>query len=87
MRDHIANPTSHGLHPIYFVLIFAFTFFYVYIVFEPHQQAEMIRKQGGFIPGIRPGAPDGAVLLEARQPHHVVGALFFASVADRCRAS
>jgi len=35
----------------------AFTFFYVYIAFEPHQQAEMLRQQGGFVPGIRPGMP------------------------------
>ncbi len=40
-----------------FVLILAFTFFYVYIAFEPHQQAEMLRQQGGFVPGIRPGLP------------------------------
>ena len=33
-----------------FVLILAFTFFYVYIAFEPHQQAEMLRQQGGFVP-------------------------------------
>ena len=43
-----------------FVLIFAFTFFYVYIAFEPHQQAELLRQQGGFIPGIRPACRPSA---------------------------
>ena len=41
----------------YFLLIVMFTFFYVYVAFDPHQQADMIRKQGGFVPGIRPGPP------------------------------
>jgi len=35
---------------VYFALIVAFTFFYVYVAFDPHQQADIIRKQGGFIP-------------------------------------
>ena len=45
------------LHPPYFVFILLFTFFYVYVAFDPHQQADIIRKQGGYIPGIRPGQP------------------------------
>ena len=36
-------------------LIFGFTFFYTAIAFDPVQQADNLRKQGGFIPGIRPG--------------------------------
>src|SRR5580692_3507811 len=51
------HPTSFFYIISDFVLIVAFTFFYVYIAFEPHQQAEMLRQQGGFVPGIRPGMP------------------------------
>ena len=40
---------------IYGLLIVGFAYFYTAIVFDPAQQAENIRKQGGFIPGIRPG--------------------------------
>ena len=39
----------------YGLLIIGFTYFYTLISFDPHQQADTIRKQGGFIPGIRPG--------------------------------
>ena len=55
-NDHI-QPTSLIYVGFYCVLIFAFTFFYVYVAFDPHQQADIIRKQGGYIPGIRPGPP------------------------------
>lgn len=41
---------------IYFLLIVFFTYFYTSIVFKPSQIAENLQKQGGFIPGIRPGA-------------------------------
>ncbi|MEK7126549.1 MAG: preprotein translocase subunit SecY, partial [Patescibacteria group bacterium] len=39
----------------YFLLVIAFTFFYVSITFNPEQVAENIQKRGGYIPGIRPG--------------------------------
>ncbi|MCX6812638.1 MAG: preprotein translocase subunit SecY [Candidatus Berkelbacteria bacterium] len=39
----------------YFVLVVLFTYFYTYVVFKPDQIAENLQKQGGFIPGIRPG--------------------------------
>ena len=41
----------------YGTLILFFSYFYTSIAFNPAQQADIIRKQGGFIPGIRPGPP------------------------------
>ena len=58
-----------------------FTFFYVYVAFDPHQQADIIRKQGGFIPGIRPGPPTERYLAHILNRITVPGALFLASVA------
>ena len=63
---------------LYFVLIVAFTFFYVYVAFDPHQQADIIRKQGGFIPGIRPGPPTERYFAHILNRITVPGALFLA---------
>ena len=75
------QPTSFFYIGVYFALIVAFTFFYVYVAFDPHQQADIIRKQGGFIPGIRPGPPTERYLGHILSRVTVVGALFLASVA------
>jgi preprotein translocase subunit SecY len=40
----------------YFVLVVAFTFFYTSVIFRPKEIAENLQKNGGFIPGIRPGS-------------------------------
>jgi len=80
VRNNI-QPTSMIYISIYFVLILAFTFFYVYVAFEPHQQADIIRKQGGFIPGIRPGPPTERYFAHILSRITVVGALFLAVVA------
>ncbi len=75
------HPTSFTYIIADFVLIFGFTFFYVYIAFEPHQQAEQLRQQGGFVPGIRPGQPTEAYFSKMLSRLTTVGAVFLASVA------
>ncbi len=75
------HPTSFFYILSDFVLILAFTFFYVYIAFEPHQQAELLRQQGGFVPGIRPGLPTERYFAKMLSRITTVGALFLASVA------
>src|SRR5699024_2676499 len=40
---------------IYVALIIAFTYFYTFVQVNPEQMAENLQKQGGYIPGIRPG--------------------------------
>ncbi len=47
---------------LFFVLILAFTFFYVSITFNPTEVADNMKKYGGFIPGIRPGRPTAEYL-------------------------
>ncbi len=75
------TPTSILYIVTYFFLILGFTFFYVNIAFEPHQQADQLRQQGGFVPGIRPGLPTEKFFAKLLNRITVVGALFLAAVA------
>ncbi len=79
--NHNINPTSMFYIVSYFLLIVAFAFFYVYVAFDPHQQADIIRKQGGFIPGIRPGPQTERYLSRILNRITVPGSLFLATVA------
>jgi len=49
------SPTSWVYAVTYFILVVAFTYFYTAIIFKPDEIAENLQKQGGFIPGVRPG--------------------------------
>ncbi|MCX6804649.1 MAG: preprotein translocase subunit SecY [Patescibacteria group bacterium] len=51
----IFSPSSFVYSATYFVLVVAFTYFYTAIIFKPDEIAENLQKQGGFIPGVRPG--------------------------------
>lgn len=66
---------------IYFLLVIAFTFFYTFIVFQPKQMAENLQRQGGFIPGIRPGEETEQYLYALIQRLTVAGAIFLALIA------
>ncbi len=63
------------------VLIFAFTFFYVAVVFNSIEQADNLKKAGGFIPGIRPGRPTAQYLESVLVRLTVAGGAFLAAVA------
>ncbi|MCK5415963.1 preprotein translocase subunit SecY [Candidatus Parcubacteria bacterium] len=77
--DIFQNQLIYGL--IYFVLVFAFTFFYTEVVFHPNQIAENLQKQGGFIPGIRPGKPTSEYLSRIAYRILFVGALSLSCIA------
>jgi preprotein translocase subunit SecY len=63
------------------VLIFAFTFFYVAVVFNSIEHADNLRKNGGFIPGVRPGRPTAQYMERVLVRLTVAGGLFLAAVA------
>ncbi len=65
----------------YFVLVFAFTYFYTEVIFHPDQIAENLQKQGGFIPGIRPGKHTSQYLANTTHKIIFVGALFLGLIA------
>lgn len=63
------------------VLVFAFTFFYASVIFNPQTVAENLQKQGSFIPGIRPGEPTAEYLGLVVNRLLLLGAIFLAVVA------
>jgi preprotein translocase subunit SecY len=75
------NPDGVAYNLFYFFLVVGFTFFYTAIVFNPKKIAEDIQKSGGFIPGIRPGAPTAGYLNYILTRITLVGAIFLAIIA------
>ncbi|MEK7125677.1 MAG: preprotein translocase subunit SecY [Patescibacteria group bacterium] len=65
----------------YFLLVFAFSYFYTAIIFKPDQIAENLQKQGGFIPGIRPGPETSHYLSAVSNRILLAGALFLGLIA------
>ena len=87
-RRHRRRGSSRGSSPgswlyvvLYFLLTFGFTYFYTAFTFKPDETAEQLRKNGGFIPGIRPGRPTQDYLARVVTRITVAGALFLGLVA------
>lgn len=66
---------------IYGVMVVLFTYFYTAIIFNPREIAENMKKQGGFIPGIRPGNPTSEYIDSILTRITLPGSLFLALVA------
>jgi preprotein translocase subunit SecY len=66
---------------MYFLLTVGFTYFYTAFTFKPDETAEQLRKNGGFIPGIRPGRPTQDYLARVVSRITIAGALFLGAVA------
>ena len=75
----LQNQAIYGM--LYFLLVVLFTYFYTSIVFHPDRIAENIQKQGGFIPGIRPGKPTADYLQSVVNRITLGGALFLGIIA------
>ena len=63
------------------ILILFFTYFYTSIIFNPVDLAENLKKQGGFIPGVKPGAKTAEYIDDVVSKITLPGALFLAAVA------
>lgn len=73
------NQLVYGV--VFAVLVFAFTFFYASVVFNPQTVSENLQKQGSFIPGIRPGEPTAEYLGHVVNRLLLAGAVFLATIA------
>ena len=75
------NPQSFVYNLVYFFLVFGFTYFYTAVVFSPEKIAENLQKNGGFIPGIRPGGQTIKYLSYILSRITLVGATFLGLIA------
>ena len=66
---------------MFFVAVVFFTYFYTFIVFHPERVAENLQKQGGFIPGIRPGQETMKYLYNVMNRITLFGSIFLGLVA------
>ncbi len=81
INDNLVARQSWFYIGFYTLLIVFFAYFYTAIAFNPQQQADIIRKQGGFIPGIRPGPPTERYLAKVLNRITLPGSLFLAVIA------
>ncbi len=81
VNNNLAQPTAITYLAFFGLLIVGFSYFYTAITFDPAKQADTIRKQGGFIPGIRPGPQTERHLARILSRITFPGALFIAGVA------
>ncbi|SEM00067.1 MULTISPECIES: preprotein translocase subunit SecY [Paenibacillus] len=78
-----ANLTTHkplGML-LYVVMIFGFTFFYTFVQMNPQQMADNMKKNGGYIPGIRPGKATEKYLTRVMTRLTTAGAIFLAVIS------
>jgi preprotein translocase subunit SecY len=80
-NNYVTNQRSIVYMAILTLLIVFFAYFYTAIQFDPVRTADQIRKQGGFIPGIRPGPPTASYLNDILVRITLPGSLFLAAIA------
>ena len=66
---------------LYGLLIIGFTFFYTFVQINPVQMADQMKKNGGYIPGIRPGKPTTSYLTRVMSRITLSGAIFLALIS------
>ncbi len=81
VNDYLVNSQNMVYIVSFFLLIIAFAYFYNSIAFDPIRQADQLRQQGGFIPGIRPGPQTERYLARAVNRITLPGAVFVGTIA------
>ncbi len=81
MNTYVFDTKSVVYMVCYFLLIIAFSYFYATIQFNPIEIANNLKKNGGFIPGFRPGKPTSDFILKVINKITLFGALYLAIIA------
>ncbi len=81
MNKYVFDSKSVIYMVVYFLLIIAFSYFYATIQFNPVEIANNLKKNGGFIPGFRPGKPTADFIFKVINKITLFGALYLAVVA------
>lgn len=81
VNDYLVNSQNIVYIASFFLLIIAFAYFYNSIAFDPIRQADQLRKQGGFIPGIRPGPQTERYLGKTVNRITLPGGIFVGAIA------
>ena len=81
MNTYVFDTKSAVYIIVYFVLIIAFSYFYATIQFNPIEIANNLKKNGGFIPGFRPGKPTSDFIFKVINKITLFGALYLGIVA------
>jgi preprotein translocase subunit SecY len=79
LTQFFQNPWVHG--SLFFILVFAFTFFYTMVTFDPKTISNNLQKMGGFVPGVRPGRSTSEFLHKILYRVLCIGAIFLGMVA------
>ncbi|KKT88686.1 MAG: Protein translocase subunit SecY [Candidatus Moranbacteria bacterium GW2011_GWC2_45_10] len=79
VNDLFQNQLFYGI--TYFVLVVLFTYFYTAVVFDPNKIAENLQKQGGYVPGIRPGKTTSEFLYKIMNRITLTGSMFLGTIA------
>jgi len=75
------SPTSFWYNAVYFVLVVVFTYFYTAVVFDSDKVSDQLKKNGGYVPGIRPGTHTASYLRQIVSRTTLPGAVFLGLIA------
>lgn len=81
LMQSLVNPGGFMYNLVFAILIIVFTYFYTAITINPNQMADDMKKSGGFIPGVKPGAETANFIDEVTSRLTLPGALFLTLIA------
>ena len=79
--QNYADPSSNVGMVVYIVLIIAFTYFYAFVQVNPEKMADNLKKQGSYVPGIRPGEQTKKYITKVLYRLTFVGSIFLAVIS------